>query len=89
MGHWKYKLSWCPRSFDKSGRAFLILRQIKRLAMTALMVLRLFDGAALGRIEDKLDTVIEEFKARDGRTADLELRTRKLENRVDRLTRRG
>ena len=46
-------------------------------------------AAAIVRIELKLDTVIEEFKARDGRTADLELRTRKLENRVDRLTRRG
>lgn len=36
---------------------------------------------AVGRIEGKLDTFIAQMKAHDDRTTDLEVRTRKVENR--------
>ena len=35
----------------------------------------------LGRIEGKIDTFIEQMKRQDDRTTDLEVRTRKVENR--------
>lgn len=35
----------------------------------------------VGRIEGKLDTFIEQMKAQDDRTTNLEVRTRKVENR--------
>lgn len=35
----------------------------------------------LGRVEGKLDTFITQMKAQDDRTTDLEVRTRKVENR--------
>ena len=35
----------------------------------------------LGRVEGKLDTFIAQMKAQDDRTTDLEVRTRKVENR--------
>jgi len=36
---------------------------------------------AIGRVEGKLDTFIEQMKAQDNRTIELEVRTRKVENR--------
>jgi hypothetical protein len=36
---------------------------------------------AVGRIEGKLDTFIEQMKAQDNRATELEVRTRKVENR--------
>ena len=36
---------------------------------------------AVGRIEGKLDTFLAQMKAHDDRTTDLEVRTRKVENR--------
>lgn len=35
----------------------------------------------LGRVEGKIDTFIMQMKAQDDRTTDLEVRTRKVENR--------
>lgn len=35
----------------------------------------------LGRVEGKIDTFIAQMKAQDDRTTDLEVRTRKVENR--------
>lgn len=35
----------------------------------------------LGRIEGKLDTFIEQMRVQDSRTTDIEVRTRKVENR--------
>ena len=36
---------------------------------------------AVGRIEGKLDTFIAQMKAQDDRTTDLEVRTRRVENK--------
>ncbi len=35
---------------------------------------------ALGRIDGKIDTIIEQMKRQDDRVTDLEVRTRKVEN---------